>query len=382
MKKLLLRRSTALLGFVAMTLIAGAPAALAGDGSGAAPREQLPEKKLEIVELAPGIHAALLKEPLRDPIEGNALFIVNDEDVIVVDAALFPSSARRMIAELRKLTDKPVRYLINTHWHDDHHGGNAVYRELWPEVAIVAHPATRAGILEYTYGPRPGILEQYVEARERMRRWYATGLDDEGQPLIERRRTRAGELVLLYEAALAELGGIREMPPDLTFTDELVLRRGERTIEVRWLGRGNTAGDVVVFLPRERIVATGDLLVHPIPFMFGSYYAEWIATLAAVDALAADTIVPGHGPVLRDREYLHTVQELLAAIVAETTRAVEEGLTLEQARERITLPEWRARLAGDDEALGRTFDAFVLAPAIERAYRQALGEDPPEGRAG
>jgi glyoxylase-like metal-dependent hydrolase (beta-lactamase superfamily II) len=360
----------------AIALVAAATPLFAGG-----PSDLLPEKELEVIPLADGIHALIWKEPLADPIEGNALVIVNDEDVVVVDSALFPSSTKRMIAALQGITDKPVRYVVNTHWHDDHHDGNYLYRELWPQVAFVAHQATRANILEHTYKPRPGILAEYTQAGERYARWAETGVDDEGKPLEERRRKRAGELVPLLATAVQELSAVREMPPDLTFTDRLVLRRGDRTIEVRWLGRGNTAGDAVVFLPRERIVASGDLVVYPIPFCFGSYYAEWIDTLAALNGLEADVIVPGHGPVMRDRTYLHAVQDLLRAIVAETKRAAAEGLTLEQARERIKLPEWRARLAGEDEARGRAFDAFVLAPAIERAYRQAKGEDPPEGRA-
>jgi glyoxylase-like metal-dependent hydrolase (beta-lactamase superfamily II) len=360
-----------------VVLAAGPPAAAAGPAT-----EPLPQKAFEVTRLADGVHAVIWTEPLADPIEGNALFIVNDRDVVVVDSALFPSSTRRMIAALRQITDKPVRYVINTHWHDDHHDGNYLYREAWPGVEFVSHPATRANILEHTYKPRPGILEEYQEAEVRYARWVETGLDDEGKPLEPRRRERARELVALLQTAIDELGQMQEMPPDLTFTERLVLVRGERTIEVRWLGRGNTAGDVVVFLPKERIVASGDLVVYPIPFCFGSYYGEWIDTLAALDALEADVLVPGHGPVMRDRDYLHTVQDLLRAIVAETKRAAADGLTLEQAEQSIKLPEWRARLAGDDVERGQAFDAFVLAPAIERAYRQAKGEDPPEGRAG
>jgi len=340
----------------------------------------LPERELAVTRVADGVYAMTWKDPLQDPIEGNSLFIVNEHDVVVVDTALLPSTTRRMIAELRKFTDKPVRYVVNTHWHDDHHDGNYLYREIWPEVTIVAHAATRPLILEHTYKPRPGIVEEYKQAAARFTRWAESGLDDEGKELVERRRKRAGEIAAFYSMAVVELSEVREMPPDLTFADKLVLERGERTIEVRWLGRGNTAGDVVVFLPKERVVATGDLLVYPIPFCFGSYYGEWIDTLAAVDALPVDVIVPGHGPVMRDRDYLHTVQDLLRAIVAETRKAVADGLTLEQAKEKIKLPEWRARLAPDDSGRGPAFDAFVLAPAIERAYRQAKGEDPGEGR--
>ena len=150
---------------------------------------------------------------------------------------------------------------------------------------------------------------------ERYERWAATGKDDEGKPLEERRRTRAGEIAALDRGVLPELKAAGEMPPSLTFVDELVLQRGDRRIDVRWLGRGNTRGDTVVVLPKERIVATGDLLVHPIPFGILSYYEEWPVTLGKLDALPVDVLFPGHGPVMHDRAYLHQVQGLLRALV-------------------------------------------------------------------
>src|SRR5262245_56736619 len=110
----------------------GALCVLAVSLAAAPTAAELPEKKLSVTPVADGVYAALWTEPLRDPIEGNSLFIVNDDDVVVVDSALFPSSTRRMIAALREITPKPVRYVINTHWHDDHHDGNFVYRETWP----------------------------------------------------------------------------------------------------------------------------------------------------------------------------------------------------------------------------------------------------------
>jgi glyoxylase-like metal-dependent hydrolase (beta-lactamase superfamily II) len=122
-------------------------------------------------------------------------------------------------------------------------------------------------------------------------------------------------LAALDRAMLPELKAAAEMPPGLTFVDQLVLQRGDRTIEIRWLGRGNTRGDTVVVLPKERIAATGDLLVHPVPFGILSYYEEWPVTLEQLDALPVDVLFPGHGPVLHDRAYLRQVQGLLRALV-------------------------------------------------------------------
>jgi len=324
------------------------------------------------------VYGFVWKDPLEDLIEGNSLFVVNDEDVLVVDTGNFPSSARRMVAELERLTDKPVRYVVNTHWHDDHHSGNAVFRERWPGVAFVAHEDTRADILERSYGERQKDLASIEGSIATLERWLAAGVDDAGKALDERRRQRARALVEAERWGLGELRSIEEQPPDLTFRDRLVLHRGGRTIELRWLGRGNTRGDVVVLLQEERIVATGDLLVYPVPFAFYSCYRDWIGTLAALDALPADVLFLAHGPPQRDRGDLHQVRGLLQALVDGAQAAAAEGLDLEQTKARLTLPEWRARLAGDDEALGRAFDGYFLAPGVEGAFREATGDAPVE----
>lgn len=343
----------------------------------------LPAKPYEIVRLAEGVYAFLWKDPVQDVIESNSLFVINDRDVLVVDTGIVPSTARVMAAELKKLTDRPVRYVVNTHWHDDHHGGNEVYRELWPSVEFVAHRDTRADILEQTWTTRPKDVENLRAQAAKYARWAESGLGDDGQPLEPGRRERARALAAFSPALAAELEATRPTPPDLTFDDRLVLHRGARTIEVLWLGRGNTKGDVVVFLPKERIAATGDLFVQPIPFGIGSYYADWAATLSRLDALEADVLVPGHGRVQRDRGYLRQVQGLLRALVAEVERAVAAGASLEETRKNVTLSEWKVRFAGDDATLQRSFELFFVQPAVERAWHQARGDrDTPLVRGG
>jgi cyclase len=333
-----------------------------------------PPKPFELVKLAEGVYGFVWKNPAQDPIESNALFIINDNDVVVVDAGILPSSARRMAAALRRLTSKPVRYVINTHWHDDHHQGNEVYRDLWPQVEFIAHRDTRTDILDKTYAPRPQVLAGMKEENERYARWAATGRDDDGKPIEERRRVRMREISEVYGPAIAEIENVRNTPPDLTLVDRLVLHRGKRTIDVRWLGRGNTRGDVVVFLPEERVVATGDLLVHPIPFGIGSYYKDWIGTLGRLDSLPADVLFLGHGHPQRTRAYLHRIQGLLAALVERVDSAVAAGATKEETQKAVTLSDWKRTLAGEDRALQGGFDAVFLNPAVGRAWQQAKGE--------
>lgn len=351
---------------LALFLLAGfAPAANA---------QKIPEKPYQIVKLAEGVFALQWQDPVQSPIEGNSLFIINDRDVVVVDAGYLPVTARRMAEALKKLTSKPVRYVVNTHWHDDHHNGNQVYRELWPAVEFIAHQDTREDMYAGTYNVRAQDAANFKEGAERYRRWVATGKDDNGKELEPRRKARAAELASLFTAMSPAIAAIRTTPPDLTFQDHLTLHRGSRTIEIRWLGRGNTRGDIVVFLPQERIVATGDLIVHPVPFAFGSYYQDWIGTLARLDSLGADVIFPGHGHVMKDRNYLHQVQDLLRAVVQQVNEQVAAGATLEETKAKVTLAEWKEKFAGTDPRLGDSFTNNFVTPAVERAWRQAKGE--------
>lgn len=336
--------------------------------------QKIPEKPYEVIRLAEGVYALQWKDPVQSPVEGNSLFIINDRDVVVVDAGYLPVTARRMARALKQLTSKPVRYVINTHWHDDHHNGNQVYRELWPAVEFIAHRDTRVDMYEGTYNVRAQDVANLRSGAERYRRWASTGKDDEGKPLEPRRQARAAELAGLLAAMAPEIASVRTTPPDLTFDDQIVLHRGDRTIEIRWLGRGNTRGDVVVFLPRERIVASGDLVVQPVPFAFGSYYEDWIGTLGRLDSLEADVIVPGHGGVQRDRTYLRQVQGLLRSLVDQVKVQVDAGATLEETRAKVTLAEWRDRFAGDNPRLQESFQTNFVNPAVERAWRQAKGE--------
>jgi cyclase len=184
----------------------------------------------------------------------------------------------------------------------------------------------------------------------------------------------AGEIAALDRALLPDLRSAAEMPPTLTFVDGLVLQRRDRTIEIRWLGRGNTRGDTIVILPKERIAASGDLVVYPVPFGILSYYNEWRDTLAKLDALPVDALFPGHGPLMRDRTYLRQVQSLVGALVDRVKAAIASGATLEATKAQVTLEDWKKTVAGDDPVKQRAFDAFFVQPAVERTWRQLKGE--------
>ncbi len=335
---------------------------------------QSSKREYDLKKLAEGVYSFTWKEPLQNPIENNSLFIINDTDVVVVDACWWPSVAELMIRELKKLTNKPVRYVVNTHWHNDHLSGNFVYKKYWPEVEFIAHYNTRIDYEEQIINKAESILQRYKDEPAEYVKWLKEGKDSSGKPLDPERRKRVQEVVDFYAETMAEFLKVKFVLPDHLISDSLILYKGQRIIKILWLGKGNTKGDLVVYLPNEKIVATGDLVVSPIPFGFGSYYKEWAQVLDKLEALDASIYMPGHGHLLYGKGYVQQIKEMLTGLVVEVEKAVKDGLSLEETKSKITLADWKKKFAGDDPARQQAFDSFFVAAAVERAWHQAKGD--------
>jgi len=331
-------------------------------------------QKFEVSKIADGVYGVIFSEPRMDPVESNSLVVVGDDGVLVLDANRTPAGARSVIAEIRKLTDKPVRYVVNSHWHDDHVFGNQSYKEAFPGVEFVAHRNTREDMEKLAFPHIQGGVNRFTKAAADAESQLGTGLKPDGSKLSDKEREQLGVELKVYKDVLPELKTIRLVLPTVTFDQTLTLYVGGREIQVLYFGRGNTRGDVAVYLPRERVLATGDLLVHPVPFAYGSFLGEWIQTLKRLRELDAAVIVPGHGPLMRDREYLDTVVALLESVTSQVRDAVGRGLTLEETRKAVNLESFRKRLAGDDPVRLDTFDDSIMRVGIERAYKEAKGE--------
>lgn len=328
-------------------------------------------------EVAPGVFTFVFDNPLGDAgaVDGTAVVIINPSDVVVVDAQWSPTTARRVIDEIRKLTPNPVRYVVNTHWHGDHWFGNQAYREAWPGVEFVAHVNTVidaekqeiAGFEKFRKTDLPAMIADFEKR-------YAGGVRRDGKPFTSADSAAVRKQIAALKWAGPVINEVTPVFPTLTITDSLVLRRGERTIVIRYLGRGNTRGDLSVWLPNDRVLVTGDLLVNPAPYSFGSYLGDWTKTLGSMRALPAAVIVPGHGALQRDWTYFDLFVELLNSTLRQARDAVAKGLDLEATRKAVDLSALRERFTKGDVAVGRSFDAFFIAPAVERAWLEARGE--------
>jgi len=336
----------------------------------------------ELQQLGDGIYVAIRPGSTRTPVEGNATILINDRDVVVVEGGGTPLAAETVIAKIRQLTDKPVRYVINSHWHGDHNYGNQVYRAEFPGVDIISHRYTREEIA--------GLVQRYLDEtaknlpqqEEGVRQQIEAGTFSDGTPFDDDTRRWFEEMADAIPVIMAETERIEVSPPTLTFDRGLTLHRGERTIEILYLGRGNTRGDAVVYLPEEKVVITGDLVVMPTPYGFGTYPSDWIETLSKIQALEFDHLVPGHGPVQTNGGYLDTLKALFASILEQAEDIVADGGDLEKLRAEIEVSEFEAKLCGDDPLLQRLFRNWFVTPFTLSAFKEATGEPIIQGQEG
>ena len=331
-----------------------------------------PARGFEVTRLDEGVHAVIRREPVGMMFDANNAFIVNDEDVVVVDANATASSTRETIAALRRITSKPVRYVVNTHWHEDHILGNQVYREAFPGAEFIGHASTRADLTTIGAENRRQALEGGPGFVATLRRLLDEGRSLTGAALTEEERAAYASDSRLVERYVAEAALVPIILPTIAAGDRLTLHRGGRTIEILHLGRAHTGADLVVHLPAERIAIAGDLVSWPVPLVgTTSHPAEFGRTLERLLDLRAATIVPGHGPVMRDDTYPRLLVRLLTAIRERTEAAVARGETLDQARKSVDLSEFRALITGDSQFRGFAFDNYVAIPAVAAAYREA-----------
>jgi cyclase len=323
-----------------------------------------------------GIYAFISPIGITPLVSGNSLVVVGDESVLVVDTGQFPSLARAEIANIRRLTPLPVRYVVNTHWHPDHWTGNGEFKHAYPAVTIISTQNTRT--LAQTRGTQyvapeyPGKILEYIDQT------LARGTHSDGKPLL------TGELPYIEMAKVqfrsfgADLASAVLTYSDMVFADSLDVYLGKRLVQIKFLGRGNTGGDAVVYVPDAKVVATGDLVVNPFPYGTGSFYGEWLATLQKLAALDSQAIVPGHGVVEHDKTYLLRLIKLLEDLRADVAASVKAGLSLEETQRKITLSDAKVEFCGAlefREMCENSFENNFVVPAVKRTY-QELKEGP------
>jgi cyclase len=279
-------------------------------------------------QIADGVFYATV---MRPGLGSNNVVVVNDTDVLVVDAGTSPAAARAFVEDVKKLTDKPIRYVVNTHWHYDHTAGNQIFG---PEVQIIATDHLYQMLATVDVLHREPYLTSQVgnlSARiDALNGQIAAEGNAQQKAALQKDLADAQRLV-------QNNGEIKVTPPNVHFSTKMVLNRGGREIDLLFLGRGHTGGDTVVFLPKERIVCTGDLMESRLAYMGDAFFSEWITTLEELKKLDFAVDLPGHGVPFTNKSLITAYQAYLSDLVAQVTKLKADGVSPEDAAKRVDL---------------------------------------------
>jgi glyoxylase-like metal-dependent hydrolase (beta-lactamase superfamily II) len=319
-------RSPAAVLLSALALLAAGAPAVAHDGSRLAadtPPAQAPTFKLEKVS----DHISCLFGK-----GGNVGILATDDGVVVVDDQ-YPDVAQGIVDQIRTISDKPIRYLINTHYHGDHTGGNAVFQAL---TTIVAQDTVRPRMLEY-----PAQVRETFPDRMQALHWEIRGLTAEKDAYRDALSSDLDLMKYLYDLA-ENFDPAKVAAPSVTFDNSLTLWVGDENIEILHIGPGHTDGDAVVWFPKEKVIHMGDLLfngsVPLIDTLGGGSARGYLKSMDAVLArIPPDTkVIAGHGPTT-DVAGLRHARDFMQDLERAVTRAVQAGQSRADAARSVKL---------------------------------------------
>ena len=330
-------------------------------------------RDIKKIEIASGIYQFMT---MRDAYvrQTDSVVIVNEKDVLVFDTNTRPSSAQLILTEIRKITDKPVRYLVNSHWHPDHWSGNEVYAQAFPGLKIIATEETR----QFMHNVANAWPAHFSAELKRRQTEFAEQTKKDQQatgsaPTFEQRRQMEDDLQN-YQNFVDEALTLHRIYPTLTYVDKLTLIHGGR--EFRFMSvTGDAEGTTVLYLPKEKILITGDAVSYPIPYVTPPPTRQ-ARSLRALSELEVDTIIPGHGPAFHDKDYLNLEVALLESVTHGVREALQKGmLTLDEVQKAVTADELREKFAHGDFDLESRFHQRVR-DLVEIAIREQRDGQP------
>jgi glyoxylase-like metal-dependent hydrolase (beta-lactamase superfamily II) len=328
-------------------------------------------------ELADGVWIGERPVSYRAPVMTNTTVVIGSKGVLVFDAAGLAIQGERLLAKVAELTDQPITHVAISHWHGDHSMGDYKVLAKYPAAEVISHEFTA----RYIAGPNgdrvePRDLEAEAQYKAKVEKALETGVRSDGTPVTPGMRAFYAATLEHFDFVNREIERREVTRPTRTMTDRLVIDLGGRTAELRHIAPGNTRGDMFLWLPAEKILATGDIVVRPTPYGFFSHPASWARVLRELKTLGATQIVPGHGDVMTETAYLDLLAETMDLVATQVDAAVKSGKTLDETRAAMDWSAVESRFTGgDDGMLPVLFDIWFKTPIVEAQYNLSSGRD-------
>ena len=347
------------------------------DATGSGPlRIQNIAPNFTLEQLATNVYAFISNNTTHTWEDGNTTVILGDSCVAVVDA---PANylTKLHLAEIRRITKKPICYIINTHSHRDHVLGNYVYKDAFPNALIVQQDY--AAQISDRVNPAAVEALKGQSAADQLKRLReaAAGIGSDGKPLtgydLERAKRTYAEAVPVFENAPEA----RYVPADITYADSMTIRLGGTELKLQHMV-GHTFGDTVVWLPKEKILITGDLVIAPVPYGGGSkHYDGWAESLDKLISFDAKAIVPGHGEVEYSKTYMELERDLFRSLMDQAVTAVINRTSLDDFKKSLDLNKFEPTFVHGDPELKWGWDNYFIGKGnalAAQAYGRAHGD--------
>jgi len=261
----------------------------------------------------------------------NAAVFVRSKDVVVVDAHSKPSAAAALIAQLkREVTTKPVRYVINTHFHWDHWQGNPGYRAAGEKVDFISSKTTRQLMVDQGPARMKASLDSVPEAIEALRKQSEKAKSAE-------EKAYCAEQIRQWQAYQSELKNYSPELPTITFDDSYELKDSAFDLHLGFHGNAHTSGDVFAFCPQQHAIATGDACIGWIPNLGDGFPKSWPRTLDEVAKAEFNHVLGGHGPLQTGRGVMTNLRNYIEELAGRVERAKEAGTSVEEMQKQITV---------------------------------------------
>jgi cyclase len=303
----------------------------------------------------------------------NAAIFVRSKDVVVVDTHSKPSAAASLLAQMKRdVTPKPVRYVINTHFHWDHTQGSHAYGATGEKIDFIASAATKESMQRLSVERMKasvGLAPQRIDALR----------EEAARSTSAAEKAFCADQIRQLKAYQTELANYTPELPTITFDKTYLLRDPAYDLHLEFHGHAHTAGDVQVYCPQERAIATGDVIHGFLPFIADGFPRIWPGTIDSIGQADFRTLMPGHAALQTDRTVMTNLRNYIEELTGKVEQGKKAGQTVAEMQQRITVASLKslqsngyegylARMAEQNEA------HYGKMPPLQNGVKVNIGE--------